>query len=156
AELIRTALELIEANREEIVDTLVHEQGKPTHEAAGELHHFVHGMRYYADLATKVRGAYQPLPSTLGPSYGLVVRRPVGVVAAIVPYNYPLTLMGTKVGPALVAGNTVVVKPASSTPLATLVVARLMHEAGLPAGVLNVVTGRGATIGDALVGHPLV
>ena len=60
------------------------------------------------------------------------------------PYNYPLTLMGTKIGPALAAGNTVVVKPASSTPLATLKVAELFHEAGLPAGVLNVVTGRGS------------
>jgi succinate-semialdehyde dehydrogenase/glutarate-semialdehyde dehydrogenase len=77
-------------------------------------------------------------------------------VAAIVPYNYPLTLMGTKIGPALAAGNTVVVKPASSTPLATLRVAELFHEAGLPAGVLNAVTGRGSTIGDALVTHPLI
>ena len=83
-----------------------------------------------------------------------MIRRPVGVVAAIVPYNYPLTLMGTKIGPALVAGNTVVVKPASTTPLSALIVAELMQEAGLPAGVLNVVTGTGADIGDALVGHP--
>jgi succinate-semialdehyde dehydrogenase/glutarate-semialdehyde dehydrogenase len=75
-------------------------------------------------------------------------------VAAIVPYNYPLTLMGTKIGPALAAGNTVVVKPASTTPLATLKVAELFHEAGLPPGVLNVVTGRGSVIGDALVTHP--
>ena len=113
-------------------------------------------MHYYADLATKVRGAYQDLPSTLGRSYGMVVKRPVGPVAAIVPYNFPLTLMGTKIGPALAAGNTVVVKPASSTPLATLKVAELFHEAGLPAGVLNVVTGRGSVIGDALVTHPLI
>jgi succinate-semialdehyde dehydrogenase/glutarate-semialdehyde dehydrogenase len=86
----------------------------------------------------------------------MVIKRPVGPVAAIVPYNYPLTLMGTKLGPALAAGNTVVVKPASSTPLATLRVAELFHEAGLPAGVLNVVTGRGSEIGDALVTHPLI
>ena len=86
----------------------------------------------------------------------MVIKRPVGPVAAIVPYNYPLTLMGTKIGPALAAGNTVVVKPASSTPLATLKVAELFHEAGLPAGVLNVVTGRGSVIGDALVTHPLI
>jgi succinate-semialdehyde dehydrogenase / glutarate-semialdehyde dehydrogenase len=154
AEILRKSLELLEANRERLVDTLVHEQGKPTFEAAGELDHLIHGLRYYADLSTKLRGAYQPLPSALGESYGLVIRRPVGVVAAIVPFNYPLTLMGTKIGPALVAGNTVVVKPASTTPLSALVVADLMHEAGLPAGVLNVVTGTGANIGDALVGHP--
>jgi succinate-semialdehyde dehydrogenase/glutarate-semialdehyde dehydrogenase len=156
AEVIRKALELVAAQKDEIVETLTHEQGKPTIEAAGELQHFIHGMHYYADLATKVRGAYQELPSALGRSYGMVIKRAVGPVAAIVPYNYPLTLMGTKLGPALAAGNTVVVKPASSTPLATLRVAELFHEAGLPAGVLNVVTGRGSEIGDALVTHPLI
>jgi succinate-semialdehyde dehydrogenase/glutarate-semialdehyde dehydrogenase len=156
AEIIRDALDLVAERKDGIVETLTHEQGKPTIEAAGELQHFIHGMHYYADLATKVRGAYQELPSTLGRSYGMVVRRPVGPVAAIVPYNYPLTLMGTKIGPALAAGNTVVVKPASSTPLATLQVAEIFHEAGLPAGVLNVVTGRGSEIGDALVSHPLI
>jgi succinate-semialdehyde dehydrogenase/glutarate-semialdehyde dehydrogenase len=156
AELVRRALDLVLENRDAIVETLTHEQGKPTIESAGELQHFVHGMHYYADLATKARGVYQDLPSTLGRSYGMVVRRPLGVVAAIVPYNYPLTLMGTKIGPALAAGNTVVVKPASSTPLATLKVAELFHEAGLPAGVLNVVTGRGAEIGEALVTDPRV
>jgi acyl-CoA reductase-like NAD-dependent aldehyde dehydrogenase len=156
AEIMRGALELVAQHKDEIGETLTHEQGKPTIEAAGELQHFIHGMHYYADLATKVRGAYQELPSTLGRSYGMVIRRPIGPVAAIVPYNYPLTLMGTKIGPALAAGNTVVVKPASSTPLATLKVAELFHEAGLPAGVLNVVTGRGSVIGDALVTHPLI
>jgi succinate-semialdehyde dehydrogenase/glutarate-semialdehyde dehydrogenase len=156
AEVIRHALAVVAEHKVEIAETLTHEQGKPTLEATGEVQHFLHGMHYYADLATKLRGAYQPLPSALGRSYGLVIKRPVGVVAAIVPFNYPLTLMGTKIGPALVAGNTVVVKPASSTPLATLRVAELFHEAGLPAGVLNVVTGRGAEIGDALVSHPVV
>jgi succinate-semialdehyde dehydrogenase/glutarate-semialdehyde dehydrogenase len=156
AEIIRKAVDLVAASKDAIAETLTHEQGKPTIESAGELQHFVHGMHYYADLATKARGAYQDLPSALGRSYGLVLRRPVGVVAAIVPYNYPLTLMGTKIGPALAAGNTVVVKPASSTPLATLRVAELFHEAGLPAGVLNVVTGRGSEIGQALVTDPRV
>ncbi|MFQ5426728.1 MAG: aldehyde dehydrogenase family protein, partial [Gaiellales bacterium] len=125
-------------------------------EAQGELRHFLHGLRYYADLATKLQGSYQPLPATLGESYGLVIRRPVGVVAAIVPSNYPLTLMGTKVGPALVAGNAVVLKPASTTPLTALMIGELFQEAGLPPGVLNVVTGKGASIGEALVGHPEV
>jgi succinate-semialdehyde dehydrogenase/glutarate-semialdehyde dehydrogenase len=156
AEIIRKALDLVLASKDAIVETLTHEQGKPTIEAAGEIQHFVHGVHYYADLATKARGVYQDLPSALGRSYGMVLKRPLGVVAAIVPYNYPLTLMGTKIGPALAAGNTVVVKPASSTPLATLKVAELFHEAGLPAGVLNVVTGRGAEIGEALVTDPRV
>jgi acyl-CoA reductase-like NAD-dependent aldehyde dehydrogenase len=80
----------------------------------------------------------------------------MGVCAAITPYNFPLTLLGTKVAPALASGNTVVAKPAATTPLATLEVARLFSEAGVPDGVLNVVTGRGSVIGDALVSHPEV
>jgi succinate-semialdehyde dehydrogenase/glutarate-semialdehyde dehydrogenase len=122
-------------------------------EALGEINHLVHGLHYYAEAATKVQGTYQELPSTFGPSFGMVMRRPMGVCAAITPYNFPLTLLGTKVGPALVTGNTVVAKPAGTTPLATLRVAQLFVEAGLPAGVLNVITGRGSEIGDALVAH---
>ena len=90
----------------------------------------------------------------MGSSYGMVIRRPMGVCAAITPYNFPLTLLGTKVAPALASGNTVVAKPAATTPLATLEVARLFAEAGAPDGVLNVVTGRGSEIGDALVSPP--
>ena len=86
-------------------------------------------MRFYAEAATKVRGAYQELPSAFGPAYGMVIRRPIGVCAAITPYNFPLTLLGTKVAPALASGNTVVAKPAATTPLATLEVARLFSEA---------------------------
>jgi succinate-semialdehyde dehydrogenase/glutarate-semialdehyde dehydrogenase len=154
ATTMRAGLRLIQERADEIVDILVHEQGKPTFEARGELQHFVHGTEFYIDLGAKMRGGYQELPSTLGPAFGLVLRRPIGVVAAIVPYNYPLTLLGTKIGPALVTGNTVVVKPAGTTPLATLKVAELFREAGLPPGVLNVVTGEGATVGEALVSHP--
>ena len=72
----------------------MHEQGKPVTEAGGEIHHLIHGLNYYADLATKVRGSYQPLPSALSKAYGMVLRRPMGVVAAIVPNNFPLTLLG--------------------------------------------------------------
>ena len=140
--------------RRQLAALLTSEQGKPVAEARGEVTHLAHGVRYYAEAATKVRGAHQELASTLGRSYGMVIRRPMGVCAAITPYNFPLTLLGTKVAPALATGNTVVAKPASTTPLATLEVARLFAEAGVPDGVLNVVTGRGATIGDALVGHP--
>jgi succinate-semialdehyde dehydrogenase / glutarate-semialdehyde dehydrogenase len=154
AHILSQAATLIEECAGELAATLTAEQGKPLAEARGEINHLAHGVRYYAEAATKVRGAYQELPSALGPSYGMVIRRPVGVCAAITPYNFPLTLLGTKVGPALAAGNTVVAKPAATTPLATLKVARLFAEAGVPDGVLNVVTGRGAQVGDALVGHP--
>jgi succinate-semialdehyde dehydrogenase / glutarate-semialdehyde dehydrogenase len=142
-----------EAHAEELVALLTREQGKPTLEAQGELRHFLAGLRYYAEMATKLRGSYQELPSQFGPAYGIVVRRPLGVVGAITPWNFPLTLLANKVGPALAAGNTVVAKPAETTPLTTLLVARLAADAGLPPGVLNVVTG-GPETGEALVAHP--
>src|SRR5690348_5937190 len=154
AAIIAKAAELVQANAKDLAATLTSEQGKPIAEAIGEVTHLAHGLHYYAEAATKVRGSYQDLPSTFGPAYGLVIRRPVGVCAAITPYNFPLTLLGTKVAPALASGNTVVAKPAATTPLATLEVARLFAEAGVPDGVLNVVTGRGSVIGDALVAHP--
>src|SRR5690349_24336021 len=154
AHVLAKAATLIEERAKELAALLTSEQGKPIAEARGEINHLAHGVRYYAEAATKVRGAYQELPSTLGQSYGMVIRRPVGVCAAITPYNFPLTLLGTKVGPALAAGNTVVAKPAATTPLATLQVAKLFAEAGVPDGVLNVITGRGSQVGDALVGHP--
>jgi acyl-CoA reductase-like NAD-dependent aldehyde dehydrogenase len=154
AQLMRAGIAKVQENAKEIAQLLVGEQGKPFSEAMGELHHFLHGMNYYADLASKIEGVYANLPSALGRAYGMVIKKPIGVCAAIVPYNFPLTLMGTKVGPALAAGNTIVVKPANTTPLATLRVAELMQEAELPPGVLNVVTGPGKEVGEALATHP--
>jgi acyl-CoA reductase-like NAD-dependent aldehyde dehydrogenase len=153
AEHLRRLADAGEAHADELVALLTREQGKPTLEAQGELRHFLAGLRYYAEAATKLRGSYQELPSQFGPAYGLVVRRPLGVVGAITPWNFPLTLLANKVGPALAAGNTVVAKPAETTPLTTLRVAELAGEAGLPPGVLNVVTG-GPETGEALVAHP--
>src|ERR1041384_3292776 len=156
ANLLRKAIALIERDRKDLTLSLVHEQGKPVTEAGGEVHHMIHGLKYYADLATKVRGSYQALPSALSKAYGMVLRRPMGVVAAIVPNNFPLTLLGTKLAPALMAGNTIVVKPAATTPLTTLKIADLLLEAEFPPGVVNVITGRGSEVGDALVTHDLV
>ena len=154
AAAMRVAIAKIEEDGKEIAGLLTREQGKPFAESMGELHHFLHGMNYFADLASKIEGVYANLPSALGKAYGMVIKRPIGVCAAIVPYNFPLTLMGTKVGPALAAGNTIVVKPADTTPLATLRVVELMQESGLPPGVVNVVTGQGKEVGEALATHP--
>jgi succinate-semialdehyde dehydrogenase/glutarate-semialdehyde dehydrogenase len=152
---------LIKEHAAEIAQLLTAEQGKTLFEANLEIHHLVHGLEFYAGLASKVRGSYVPLPQK--GAYGLVIRQPIGVCGAIVPWNFPLTLMGTKVGPALAAGNTIVIKPASTTPLATLRAAELIQQATyasgkgkLPAGAINVVTGRGAEVGEALVAHPRV
>ena len=116
AHILARAAELIEERAKELAAVLTAEQGKPIAEARGEVTHLAHGVRYYAEAATKVRGAYQELPSAFGPAYGLVIRRPIGVCAAITPYNFPLTLLGTKVAPALASGNTVVAKPAATSP----------------------------------------
>ena len=94
AAILAKAADLIEEHAKELAAMLTSEQGKPLAEACGEVTHLAHGVRYYAEAATKVRGAYQELPSTLGPAYGMVIRRPIGVCAAITPYNFPLTLLG--------------------------------------------------------------
>ncbi len=157
AALLRRGIQAVESHAKEIAVLLTAEQGKPLFEAEGELHHFLHGMEFYAGLASKIRGAQVPLPPSLGKhAYGLVLKRPVGVCAGIVPWNFPLTLMGTKIGPALIAGNPLIIKPARTTPLAALKIIELLNEAGLPPGVLSCVTGPGSTVGEALVGHPAV
>jgi succinate-semialdehyde dehydrogenase/glutarate-semialdehyde dehydrogenase len=157
AAFLLAGVEKVREASKDLAKTLSREQGKPVFEAAGEIHHFLHGLTFYAGLASKIRGAQVPLPPDMGKhSYGLVIKRPVGVCGAIVPWNFPITLMGTKIGPALIAGNTIVVKPASSTPLTTLKIIGLLNEAGLPAGVLNCVTGPGREVGEELVGNPAV
>jgi succinate-semialdehyde dehydrogenase/glutarate-semialdehyde dehydrogenase len=157
ARLILAGVEKVRAEQKELAKTLSAEQGKPVFEAMGEIHHFLHGMTFYAGLASKIRGAQVPLPPDMGKhSYGLVLKRPVGVCGAIVPWNFPITLMGTKIGPALIAGNTIVVKPAGSTPLTSLKIIGLFGEAGLPPGVLNCVTGPGREVGEELLENPVV
>jgi succinate-semialdehyde dehydrogenase / glutarate-semialdehyde dehydrogenase len=158
---LANACELIKEHASEIAQLLTAEQGKTLFEANLEIHHLLHGLEFYAGLESKVRGSYVPLPQK--GAYGLVIRQPIGVCAGIVPWNFPLTLMGTKVGPALAAGNTIVIKPASTTPLATLRTAELIQQAiyaggkgKLPPGAVSVVTGSGAEVGEALLAHPSV
>ena len=138
----------------ELAGLLTREQGKPLREARLEIDRCLETLGHYAGLAKNLRGGY--VPNLDEGAYGLVLRRPLGVVGAIVPWNFPTTLLANKLGPALVAGNTVVAKPAETTPLTTLRLAELLAEGGLPAGVCNVVTGTGPVAGDALVRHPLV
>src|SRR5262245_11506200 len=118
AQLIQKGIDAVKSELQELSTLLTKEQGKPLGDSQREIEHFLHGMNFYAGLASKIRGSYVPLPDNK--MYGMVLKQPVGVVGAIVPWNFPITLMGTKVGPALAAGCTVVVKPASTTPLTTL------------------------------------
>ena len=125
-------VELVRANQQDLAETLTKEQGKPLGEALTEIAHFLHGMHFYAGLASKTRGSYVPLPAPN--TYGLVMKQPIGVCAGIVPWNFPITLMGTKVGPAIAAGNTIIIKPASSTPLTTLKICRAVERVGRAQG----------------------
>jgi succinate-semialdehyde dehydrogenase/glutarate-semialdehyde dehydrogenase len=152
--VIHACAEAFEAHVDELAPILVAEQGKTTREAKIELHKAADTLEHYAGLSRQVRGISV---HNLDPGVdGRVLRRPLGVVAAIVPWNFPTTLLCNKLGPAWLAGNTVVAKPADTTPLTTLRLAEIFAEAGLPAGVFNVLSGRGSVVGDALVRHPLV
>ncbi|MDQ6771565.1 MAG: aldehyde dehydrogenase family protein [Candidatus Dormibacteraeota bacterium] len=137
---------------EEIAPVLTAEQGKTLLESRLEAQRFGENIAWFADLADKVHGEYVNLPDTR--AYGLVLRRPIGVTGAIVPWNFPLTLAANKVAPSIAAGNCVVLKPASTTPLSTLRCIDALIEGGLPEGVVNVVLG--SATGEAIVTHPLI
>ena len=154
AQLMLKGIELVKKELTELAVMLTKEQGKPLGDSQREIEHFLHGMNFYAGLASKIRGSYVPLPDNK--MYGMVLKQPVGVCAAIVPWNFPITLMGTKVGPALAAGCTVIVKPASTTPLTTIRIIELLNQAGLPRGVLNVLAGSGSVVGEELLRNPKV
>src|SRR5437867_2193122 len=151
-EILHKAAQHMLSKVEEIAVLLTREQGKTLLESRLEARRFGENIGWFADLADKIHGQYVRLPDLT--TYGLVVRRPIGVCGAIVPWNFPLTLAANKVAPAIAAGNTVVLKPASTTPLATLACIEALIEGGLPEGVVNVVLG--PATGDAIVGHPLI
>src|SRR3990170_4028609 len=143
--------QLIRDNFEDLARTESQNVGKPLREAKGDVAYVYKLFEYYAGLADKIEGATIPVP---GNRLDYTVREPVGVTGHIAPWNYPLTLACRGIAPALAAGNTVVLKPASLTPLSTLKLAELTATAGFPAGVFNVVTGPGSTAGSALADHP--
>jgi succinate-semialdehyde dehydrogenase/glutarate-semialdehyde dehydrogenase len=130
------------------------EQGKPLAEARAEVDYASSFTEFYAEEAKRVLGEIIPTPKATGRM--LVLKQPVGVVGAITPWNFPLAMITRKISPALAAGCTVVVKPAPETPLSALALAALAERAGVPAGVLNVVTGDAEKIGGELTSNPLV
>lgn len=153
AALLFKVADAIDAHREEFVriDTL--NNGKPMRECEYDAIDAANCFRYYAGLATKPHGQTFDVP---GPSQSFTVREPIGVCAQIVPWNYPLLMGVWKLAPALAAGNVCVLKPAELTPLSTLRLAAIFEELEFPAGVLNIVTGAGATVGNALASSPLI
>jgi len=148
------AAELLEERLDDIATTLTREEGKTLAEAKGEVTRARDILRYFGGEGWRVGGDLLP-PNT--PNAMLFSRRePLGVVAAITPWNFPIAIPAWKLAPALVYGNAIVFKPASATPLTALRLVECLQDAGLPAGVLNFVTGSGATVGDALACDPVV
>jgi succinate-semialdehyde dehydrogenase len=152
--LLRAWYEAVLANREDLALILTSEQGKPLAEARGEIDYAASYIEFYAEEAKRLYG--ETIPSPRVDARIIVTRQPVGVVAAITPWNFPAAMITRKVAPALAAGCTVVVKPALETPLTAFALAALAQRAGLPDGVLNVVTGDAPTIGNVLTSHPAV
>ncbi|HEU4389003.1 MAG TPA: aldehyde dehydrogenase family protein [Blastocatellia bacterium] len=154
ADVLRRSVDLVRRNEKELANLLTREQGKPIKEAVLEIRRYAHTIEYYAGLGKNIRGGY--VPQIDEGKYGMIIKRPLGVCGAIVPWNFPVSLMGNKIGPALLAGNTMVIKPAETTPLTDLRVVGLFLEAGLPKGAINVITGRGSVVGEELVTNPKV
>lgn len=153
ASLVHRAAEAVRAEGEALAQLLTAEVGKPMAGARREARAVATLLDFFAEEGLRIRGEIPQL--NLPDERVFIVKEPMGVVAAIVPSNYPLILLGWKLGAALAAGCTVVAKPSEDTPLATLRLAKIMTEAGLPPGVFNVVTGYGHTVGRALIEHPI-
>lgn len=151
---LRRWAELMLGHQRELAELLSREQGKPLAEALGEVAYAASFLDWFAEEARRVYG--DVIPSHKTDARLLVTKEPVGVVAAITPWNFPLAMVTRKVGPALAAGCTLVLKPSEETPLSAFALAVLAEEAGIPAGVFNIVSGDAPAIGSALQASPVV
>ncbi|MEU0482132.1 aldehyde dehydrogenase family protein [Streptosporangium sp. NPDC006013] len=151
AEILWRLADLIERDAAVLARIDASDVGTPIAQTAGSPASAARTLRFYAGWCTKIYGSVNPVGAEL---FGYTDREPVGVVAGIGAWNSPLVIAASKVGPALAAGNTIVLKPAEQAPLSTLWFARLLAEAGVPPGVVNVVTGEGPAVGPPLVEHP--
>jgi betaine-aldehyde dehydrogenase len=144
------AAENIRRQHKDLARLLTTEQGKPLPESVDEVRGFANILEFYAGISAQLSGDTIRLGAA---GDCMVVREPLGICGAIIPWNMPVLIMGWKIGPALLAGNTMVLKPASTTPLTNLQLGMILDESGLPPGVLNIVTGSGESVGEALVKH---
>lgn len=154
AVLLRRWFELMLANQEDLAVLMTAEQGKPLAESKSEIAYAASFIEWFAEEGRRVYG--DVIPSHQADKRILVLRQPVGVVAAITPWNFPAAMITRKAGPALAAGCTFVCKPATQTPYSALALAELADRAGIPKGVFNVLTGSAAQIGGEMTSHPLV
>jgi acyl-CoA reductase-like NAD-dependent aldehyde dehydrogenase len=157
AAVLDRAAGLVAERRDELARTIAAEAGKPLRTAEAEAARCVDTLTFSAVEARKLSGAAVPMAASAAGAgkLGVVLRVPYGVVGAISPFNFPLNLVAHKLGPAIAAGNAVVLKPAGQTPISALKLARILTEAGLPEGWLSVVPGPGSEVGDAIVRHQL-
>ncbi|HMD87282.1 MAG TPA: aldehyde dehydrogenase family protein [Terriglobia bacterium] len=153
-EYLFKAAEILESRLPKISEEMTREEGKTLPEAKGEVKRAINILRYFGGEGAR-QFSYQ-IPSERDNVFCYTLRKPLGVVALITPWNFPSAIPAWKMAPALVAGNTVVIKPASLAPLSSYRVVEALHEAGIPAGVVNYVTGAGGAAGNALVEHPAV
>ncbi|MEW9671758.1 NAD-dependent succinate-semialdehyde dehydrogenase [Ammoniphilus sp. 3BR4] len=154
SKLLYNLYELIRKNRDELAAIMSAEMGKPLGEAKFEALGAADNFMWYAEEAKRVYG--ETIPSTVDNKRIMVIKQPVGVVAAITPWNFPVNMLARKIAPALAAGCTVVVKPAMKTPLSAIRMFELMEEAGFPKGVVNLVLGKASAIGKEIVDNPKV
>src|SRR6476620_8142412 len=151
-EILFRFAELVRDAKDELTDLMTREMGKVRAEAGGDVQEAIDMAYYMGGEGRRLWG--QTTPSELRNKFNMSVRQPIGVVGAITPWNFPIAIPAWKLTPALVCGNTVVLKPAEDTPGLAERFVELLHEAGLPDGVVNIVHGYGEDAGDALVRHP--
>jgi len=154
AQVMRRWFDLMMANQEDLARLMTTEQGKPLTESRGEVAYAASFLEWFGEEAKRVYG--DTIPPHQADKRIVVIKEPVGVVACITPWNFPLAMITRKAGPAIAAGCTVVLKPASQTPFSALALAELAERAGVPKGVLNVITGSATEIGGELTSNPIV
>ncbi|HKE56018.1 MAG TPA: aldehyde dehydrogenase family protein, partial [Pyrinomonadaceae bacterium] len=152
--IVAQAARLMEQHKEELAQILTREEGKTIAESRGELQRSINVADFCAGESRRLNG--ETIQSELPLNFAYTIKQPLGVVACVTPWNFPVAIPVWKIAPALVAGNTVVFKPASLTPATAVRIVELFEEAGIPAGVLNLILGSGSEAGDEIINHPAV
>jgi alpha-ketoglutaric semialdehyde dehydrogenase len=152
--IVAKAARLLDDHKEEVAQLLTREEGKTIAESRGELQRSINVAEFCAGEARRLNG--ETIPSELPLNFAYTIKQPIGVVAVVTPWNFPVAIPIWKIAPALVAGNSVVFKPASITPATAVRITEIFEEAGIPPGVLNLVLGSGSEAGDEIISHPAV
>src|SRR6185295_17987395 len=152
--IVARAARLLEENKEELAQILTREEGKTIAESRGELQRSINVAEFCAGESRRMNG--ETIQSELPANFAYTIKQPLGVVAVVTPWNFPVAIPVWKIAPALVAGNTVVFKPATLTPATAVRIVEIFTEAGIPPGVLNLILGSGSEAGDEIINHPAV